>query len=306
MGVDGWGRPYDVTGQCRALGADLLVLQESWAPDDGGPSTATRIAEALGHRVVAEVALCHGRLFSPHPEADERWGPPLIQSRKTLRLDGERWTLRQGAGRADLRPGPVGHRRGLRSAGARRGGPLLGPAPPRPGPPGGDPGVVDLKGGPITVHGTHMSHITHGSHAQYRLLGTKLPPLTVAAALAGDMNLWGPPVNSYVRGWRRGIAGRTWPGPRPHSQLDHVMVTPPVRVTGARVADQAGSDHRPGGGHPVPVVGPAARRSTRPSSPDGSVGPCPTPWPVSTGPRSPTPARPGSSTAPGPDPPSSS
>jgi endonuclease/exonuclease/phosphatase family metal-dependent hydrolase len=59
------------------------------------------------------------------------------------------------------------------------------------------------------------------------------------------MNLWGPPVISYVRGWRRSVTGRTWPADRPHSQLDHVMVTPPVAVTGARIGEFAGSDHRP-------------------------------------------------------------
>jgi len=245
MGVDGWGRPHDIAGQCRALEADLFVLQESWAPDDGSPSTAARIAEALGYRVVTEVALSHGRLFSPHPEADDRWGPPLLQSRKTLRLDGERWTAaKEPVGRTFVR-GQWGiamvSRLPVRDAEVISLGQLR-----------RDPsrravirGVVELEGGPITIHGTHMSHITHGSHAQYRLLGTKLPPVTEAAALAGDMNLWGPPVTSYVRGWRRGITGRTWPGPRPHSQLDHVMVTPPVRVAAARVGEHAGSDHRP-------------------------------------------------------------
>jgi endonuclease/exonuclease/phosphatase family metal-dependent hydrolase len=245
MGVDGWGRPYDIAGQCLALEADVYVLQESWAPDDGSPSTAGRIAEALGLRVVAEVALSHGRLFSPHPQADQRWGPPLIRSRKTLRLDGERWTSSKGPPDRSFVRGqwgialvsrlpvrdveiiPLGH---LRRDAARR-------AVIR--------GVVDLEGGPLTIHGTHMSHITHGSHAQYRLLGTKLPPVTTAALLAGDMNLWGPPVSSYVRGWRRSITGRTWPAPRPHSQLDHVMVTPPVSVTAARIGEFAGSDHRP-------------------------------------------------------------
>lgn len=245
MGVDGWGRPYDVTEECRALGADVYVLQESWSPDDGTPSTAARIAEALGHSVVSEVALSHGRLFSPHPAADSRWGPPLIQSRKTLRLDGERWTSsREPSGRTsgrgrwgiavvsrlpvrDVEVIPLGQ---LRRDPARR-------AVIR--------GVIDLEGGPLTIHGTHMSHITHGSHAQYRLLGTKLPPVSTAALLAGDMNLWGPPVTSYVRGWRRSITGRTWPAPRPHSQLDHVMVTPPVEVSSARIGGFAGSDHRP-------------------------------------------------------------
>ena len=245
MGVDGWGRPHDIVGQCRALGADLYVLQESWAPDDGSPSTAARIAEGIGLEVVAEVALAHGRLYSPHPKPDRRWGPPLYRSRGPLRLDGERGTSskepadrtfeRGRWGIAVLSKGPVsdvevislGH---LRRDSARRAVIRV---------------VAQLKGGPLVVHGTHMSHITHGSHAQYRLLGTTLPPVTTAAVLAGDMNLWGPPVISYVRGWRRSITGRTWPAARPHSQLDHVMVTPPVTVTGARIGEYAGSDHRP-------------------------------------------------------------
>jgi endonuclease/exonuclease/phosphatase family metal-dependent hydrolase len=245
MGVDGWGRPFDVEERCRDLGADLTVIQESWAPDDGGPTTADRIATASGQAVVAEVALAHGRLYSPHPEADERWGPPLIQSRKALRIDGERWTVaKEPAGRTFVR-GQWGiamvSRLPVREVEVLP----LGQLPRDPARRAVIRGVVDLAGGPITVHGTHMSHITHGSHAQYRLLGTKLPPLSSAAVLVGDMNLWGPPVSSYVRGWRRAVVGRTWPAPRPHSQLDHMMVTPAVAVTDARVAGFSGSDHRP-------------------------------------------------------------
>jgi endonuclease/exonuclease/phosphatase (EEP) superfamily protein YafD len=90
-----------------------------------------------------------------------------------------------------------------------------------------------------------MSHITHGSHAQYRRLAAALPSVTTAAVLAGDMNLWGPPVSSYLRGWRRAVVGKTWPAHRPHSQLDHVLTTPPVTVVEAGVAEFAGSDHRP-------------------------------------------------------------
>jgi len=97
----------------------------------------------------------------------------------------------------------------------------------------------------LAVFGTHMSHITHGSHAQYRLLSDLLPPPTTAAVLAGDMNLWGPPVNSYLRGWRRAVTTRTWPAYRPHSQLDHVLVTPSVSVLDARAGAFAGSDHLP-------------------------------------------------------------
>jgi len=245
MGVDGWGRPHDNAGACRVLDADVIILQENWVPDDGSLSTAAHIAAELGLRVAAEVDLSHGRLHSPHPGADGRWGPRLVLGPKSLRLDGERWDsskhqtdrtfVRGQWGIAVLTRVPLrdveilslGH---LRRDAARR-------AVIR--------AVVDLDGGPLVIHGTHMSHITHGSHAQYRLLGTKLPHLTTAAVLAGDMNLWGPPVSSYVRGWRRAVKGRTWPALRPHSQLDHIMVTPPVIVTGGRVGAFAGSDHRP-------------------------------------------------------------
>jgi endonuclease/exonuclease/phosphatase family metal-dependent hydrolase len=90
-----------------------------------------------------------------------------------------------------------------------------------------------------------MSHISHGSHAQYRQLRAQLPHPDVAAVLAGDMNLWGPPVNSFFPAWRRAVTGRTWPSQHPHSQVDHVLITPPLSVVEARVVDRSGSDHRP-------------------------------------------------------------
>jgi endonuclease/exonuclease/phosphatase (EEP) superfamily protein YafD len=72
-----------------------------------------------------------------------------------------------------------------------------------------------------------------------------MPPSSVPAVLAGDMNMWGPPVTSYFPGWRRALRSRTWPAHRPHSQLDHVLVTSSVRVLDARVIPFTGSDHRP-------------------------------------------------------------
>jgi len=90
-----------------------------------------------------------------------------------------------------------------------------------------------------------MSHLSHWSPAQYRLLAKKLPAPNTAAVLAGDMNLWGPPVNSFFPAWRRAVTGRTWPAPRPHSQLDHVLITEALSVDSARIATRSGSDHRP-------------------------------------------------------------
>jgi endonuclease/exonuclease/phosphatase family metal-dependent hydrolase len=245
MGVDGWGRPFDVVSRCAALGADVLVMQESWAPDDGDPSTARRVADALGYDLVREEGLAHGRLFAPVTTGSERWAPSLSQVRKTLRLDQER--LQSTAGPTDrgfvtgnwgvavlsrlaTRDVSVIQLGQLRRDAARRAVILA---------------TIDVEGGPLVIAGTHMSHITHGSHAQYRRLGRQLPAASQAAVLTGDMNLWGPPTTSYFRGWRRAVTGRSWPAHRPHSQLDHILVTRTVTVSEARIAGFSGSDHRP-------------------------------------------------------------
>jgi endonuclease/exonuclease/phosphatase family metal-dependent hydrolase len=245
MGVDGWGRPFDVIAECRALDADVLVIQESWAPDDGGPSSARQVADELGYRVVAEVGLAHAKRFAPLSSRSPRWAPWPSQRRKAILLDDEGWPASSGP---RDRPAESGHwgvamlaRPPVRDIGVIPLGQLR-----------RDPArraviraVTDLGGREVSLFGTHMSHITQGSHAQYRRLGRQLPHPDHAAVLAGDMNLWGPPVNSYVPAWRRAVVGRTWPSHRPHSQLDHILVTPPLSVVHARVAARSGSDHRP-------------------------------------------------------------
>ena len=86
--------------------------------------------------------------------------------------------------------------------------------------------VVDLtaEGVPLSVVGTHMSHLQYGSHRHYgtlnRVLRTEARP---DAVLLGDMNLWGPPVRAFLPGWHRAVkgphlAGLEPPQPdRPHS-----------------------------------------------------------------------------------------
>ena len=93
MGVDGWGRPFDVVSECAALDADLLVLQEAWTPIDDGPGTAAAIATGLGYRIVAEASLARGRLYEPVATSSRRWSPffgQLRMMRPAHRLDGER------------------------------------------------------------------------------------------------------------------------------------------------------------------------------------------------------------------------
>lgn len=245
MGVDGWGRPFDLVEQCAALDADVLVLQESWCPDGDQVSTAAAVAGGLGYQLVAEVGLARGRLFNPLPSTTTRWAPFPGLVRKSFRLEDERWAINAGPDDRGFVTGQWGVALLARLPAHNCSVVPLGKLRRDPAHRAVISCEIDLDGGRLSVHGTHMSHITHGSHAQYRLLSRQLPPPTTAAVLAGDMNMWGPPVSSYFRGWRRALRARTWPAQRPHSQLDHVLATAPVRVVDARVGAFAGSDHLP-------------------------------------------------------------
>ncbi len=245
MGVDGWGRPYDLAGECAALHADVLVLQEAWTPDDGSPGTAAVVAERLGMDVVLQAHLAHGRVYAPLSTPSRRWAPRLAQVRKTLRLDGEPWKVPAGGRDRPFVRGQWGVALLARV-------PCTDPTLLSLGTLRRDPArrsvvrcATDLGGREVLVHGTHMSHLTHWSPAQYRRLAGLLPHPDVPAALVGDMNLWGPPVSSFFPAWRRAVTGRTWPAHRPHSQLDHVLITPSLAVVDARVVARTGSDHRP-------------------------------------------------------------
>ena len=189
-----------------------LIMQESWEPDDGGPSTADRVAGQLGYSVVAEVGLAHGRLFDPRPTASTRWGPPVRPWRGSFRLDEEHWrrgpdtngaTFVSGTwGLAMLSRLPVHHGTviplpKLRRDAARR--VVIG-------------GTVELAGGVLAVFGTHMSHITHGSHAQYRRLSDLLPPPTDAAAAGRGHEPVGPTRSTPTSG---DGGGPSPPGPGP-------------------------------------------------------------------------------------------
>ena len=59
------------------------------------------------------------------------------------------------------------------------------------------------------------------------------------------MNLWGPPVNSYFRGWRRAVTGRTWPAHRPTASSTTSWSPRRCPCSTPGSADVPGSDHRP-------------------------------------------------------------
>ena len=210
-------RPFDLVGAARQLDADVLFLAEMWWPDDrDGP--AEEVAGALGYAVhraaTAPAALVRGR---PHVLRSARratgtWGIAVL-SRLPVRSE-ERVELRR------LPRDPAGRRAALVV-------------------------TVEVGGAPFTVVGTHLGHLTHGSPLQVRALLPHLPGPDTAAAVVGDLNMWGPVATALFPGWRRAVRSRTWPGRLPHSQIDHILVTPVVTPVGGDRGPYVGSDHRP-------------------------------------------------------------
>ena len=249
-GVDGWGRPFDVVAACRSVDADVLVLEENWAPDDG-PSLAAQVASTLGYRAY-EHALAGGRLARPDPAADDRWMRSFDWrgASHAIYLDSERpygGKVRASRRFADAAQGRWGiavlsrlpvdgteliELGRLARDRARRAALVV------------SVGVGDRT---VCVIGTHMSHITYGAPRQFLRLHRRLRAKVRddPAVLAGDMNLWGPPVTALLRGWRRAVRAKTWPAWRPHSHVDHVLVHGALEVVGGEVLAMTESDHRP-------------------------------------------------------------
>jgi endonuclease/exonuclease/phosphatase family metal-dependent hydrolase len=253
-GMDGWGRPYDYVAAIAALDADVIVLEEAWtvAGDEGGGQSA-EVSRDLGYQIVAHT-LGEGRRIRPQPVTTDSWltRPIWKDENKALYMDGvrpvservkemPRWQeAEQGTWGIAILVRPaleieatrVLPMRTLRADRVRRAALVV---------------DVTVSGRPISVAGTHMSHLHMGSFHNWaelrRQLRTEARP---DALLAGDMNTWGPLVNRFMPGWHRAVIGATWPSWRPHSQIDHIL----VRGSGLRpvtgvVFPHSGSDHRP-------------------------------------------------------------
>jgi endonuclease/exonuclease/phosphatase family metal-dependent hydrolase len=257
-GVDGWGRPFDVVDACREIGADVLMLQESWSPD-GGVSVAERVARELGYAAV-ELEFARGRMATPQDPGMPRWGPRLwARSSHGMRLDRRRAVATE-RGAAPC-PAHAESGRGTWSIAVMSRLPVthtetidLGQLPTDPARRGAIVMDVELERAttPFRVVGTHLAHLSQGSPRQIGALRRSLNSLTPApGVLAGDMNLWGPPLTLLLPGWARAVRGRTWPTwwSRPLVQSDHVLVrattNASVRVVAGEVLRIVGSDHFP-------------------------------------------------------------
>ena len=213
--------PFDVVEACRRLDADVLILQESWAPDRDR-ADHQRVADALGMVVACDVDLARA-IVEPVPRV-------LSPASAGLRDGDGGWHL-VGLSRhpvRDARVHPLPH---LWFDHSDRAVVAL---------------EVEVDGASLHVRGTHLPHLEYGAHLSTRGLRRALPSTDLPAAFIGDMNMWGWTIDRMVpRGWRRVVRGKTWPSHRPHSQIDHVLVTPSVDLVWGEVGPHLGSDHLP-------------------------------------------------------------
>lgn len=208
------GEPFDVAGVVRSLDADVVVVQEAWRPHQGEAAVDTLASEGWYVAETRFVTLdLSGKPRVAHP--GEGW-----------------WTL------AVLTRLPVCGRRDL-------------PLPRTTRDPAGQRHAVELTvdAGDTTVAvvGFHVSSKLWWAAPARHLLGMRpqLPGLDEAAVVAGDCNLWGPAVSRLLPGWQRAVRGRTYPAHRPHSQIDHVLLSRRVECLSSEVLGETGSDHRP-------------------------------------------------------------
>jgi endonuclease/exonuclease/phosphatase family metal-dependent hydrolase len=210
--------PYDLAAVLRSLAAnaDVLVLQESFLPD-GGPSIAQQVADGLG-ATVFELPFGRAKLVPwPHVPRNGTGSGTVglaIVSRIPAELQGR---LAVGTVAGD-------------------------PTPER----GGLHAKLDVDGEQVDLIGIHLtSRLPYGPPIQLTRLRRQLPPPGGPAIVAGDCNFWGPGVQAFLPGWRRSVWGRTWPARGPHSQIDHILVSPELEVARSEVLPAVGSDHLP-------------------------------------------------------------
>ena len=61
----------------------------------------------------------------------------------------------------------------------------------------------------------------------------------------GDFNMWRWLSRFIVPGWSDAVRGATWPADRPKFQIDHLLVTAPMKATEGEVVHTGESDHLP-------------------------------------------------------------
>lgn len=216
-GVDMHGREFDAMTACLALDADVLVLPEAWRPN-GRVAFVDALAERTG-AALHDIAFMSDR----NPARPRHLEPPPGPAGTCGLAVLSRLPVRSFTNLALPRaPGDVIERRYAIIA------------------------EVEIGSGcTVAIAGIHASHRLWGSLPQLRTVDRALAARGLPSAIAGDCNMWGPPVGAVVRSRRRAVRGPTWPAWRPHSQIDHVWIDDRMAAVDGRVGPAVGSDHRP-------------------------------------------------------------
>ncbi len=210
--------PYDVTAAIASLDADVVALQEVWRPKHAVGAHEVAAAE-LGYEVV-DLALPRAHNKTSPPPVRERdgmtgtWWGVAVLARHPIRADGE---LEFPSIALD-----AAERRALVAE------------------------ITTPWQSTLRVITPHLTYRLWGSRRHLRSLAHQAAPASRSECVVlGDFNMWGPVVARMIPGWQRPVRGRTWPARRPHSQIDHILVSQPLRVVDAAVMPSVGSDHRP-------------------------------------------------------------
>jgi endonuclease/exonuclease/phosphatase family metal-dependent hydrolase len=215
-GVDMRGRPFDPTPTCLALDADVLVLPEAWRPH-GQPAFVDELAARTG-AVVHDVAFMSDRNPARPRHLEPAPGPAGTCGLAVLSRLPVRSSTVVPLPKA---PGDVVERRHAIVV------------------------EVDVDGRAVAVGGIHASHRLWGSLPQLRTLDRELQARGLPSAIAGDCNMWGPPIATMLRDRTRAVRGRTWPATHPHSQIDHIWIDAGLTALDGTVFGPTRSDHRP-------------------------------------------------------------
>jgi len=217
-GIDARGRPYDVGAAARSLGADVLVVQEVWRPH-GGPAFIDDVVAATRLPIVNELVLAPDNMSGRprHLPAQDAGDPPGTWGIAVLSALPVRRAFDIDLG---CPPGDVVTRRAAACI------------------------EIDVGGHPLLVAGVHASHKLWGSPPQLRHLHRLLAAEAVPSVIVGDCNMWGGVLRFLLPGRTRAVKGRTFPGHRPHSQIDHVWVPSGIEVVSGEVSGFLSSDHR--------------------------------------------------------------
>ena len=214
-GVDMRGHEYGSLAACLSLNADVLVLPEAWRPF-GRTAMVDELAERIGgtlHSVTFMTDRDHARPRRLRPPE----GPPgtcglAMISRLPVRSFSEILVPKTAGDLVDQRRAIVAE--------------------------------IDVDGTTVSVAGIHASHRIWGSLSQLRVVDAELRRRGHPSVIAGDCNMWGPPIRLALPHRTGAVRGRTWPAWRPHSQIDHIWIDDRVEVIDSSVRPHVGSDHR--------------------------------------------------------------